>query len=57
MNEPKLVESQLHCRASANLNSSIIEDLAQDDRSLDTLLENKDIDEKDSDDVPRNPPQ
>lgn len=57
MNEPKLVESQLHCRASASLNSSIIEDLTQDDRPLDTLLENKDIDEKDSDDVPRNPPQ
>lgn len=38
MNEPKLVESQLYCRASASLNSSIIEDLAQEDRPLESLL-------------------
>jgi hypothetical protein len=38
MNEPKLVESQLHCRANASLNSSIIEDLEKEDRPLEPLL-------------------
>lgn len=58
MNEPKLVESQLHCRANASLNSSIIEDLQKEDRPLDALLEeNKDINEKDSNDAPRNSPK
>jgi hypothetical protein len=38
MNEPKLIESQLHCRANASLNSSIIEDLEKEDRPLESLL-------------------
>jgi hypothetical protein len=38
MNEPKLVESQLHCRANASLNASIIEDLEKEDRPLESLL-------------------
>jgi hypothetical protein len=38
MNEPQLVESQLHCRANASLNTSIIEDLEKEDRPLESLL-------------------
>lgn len=45
MNEPKLVESQLHCKASASIIDSILEDLTKEDRPLDSILLDKDKDD------------
>lgn len=38
-NEPKQLDSQLHCRASAQLNESVLADLKSEDKSLGELLD------------------
>tara|TARA_Y100000592_G_C5260725_1_gene217198 strand:+ start:335 stop:526 length:192 start_codon:yes stop_codon:yes gene_type:complete len=48
-NEPKQLDSTLHCKATANLESDVANDLNLKDKSLAELLEGKELDDTEDD--------
>jgi hypothetical protein len=49
MNKPKTIETQLECRATANLRNEIAEDLSKPDKPLSEILDKEGTEDESQD--------